>query len=147
MESFEHLSHLLRDESAAAHRAASRLAAQADVAMTLDVERLRKCADDIGDAAALLGELAPHERLVHAWLSVGTLVEFPTFTRNTAHLRTGDLVLVRARLEQVFARASEARIEFAAGGLSAKFEVLRADIVGVERPPPSLWRPRGQPSR
>jgi hypothetical protein len=93
-----------------------------------------RCLDRLAfttDAAILLGDLVPHERLVRELVRVGALVDFPTFSANTTDLRPGSIVLLRAKLEDI--HSNECRVRLEVPGVAHSVPVLHDDIVGVQK--------------
>jgi hypothetical protein len=83
------------------------------------------------DAAILLGDLVPHERLVRELVRVGALVDFPAFSANTTDLRAGEIVLLRAQLVDI--HSNECRVKLEVPGFSHSVPVLHENILGVEK--------------
>lgn len=88
---------------------------------------------DLTDAAILLGDLIQHEAMVEALLKVGALVDFPTFSSDTADIKPGSIVLLRAMVEDI--HPNECRVRIEADGISHSFPARRRAIVGIEKPP------------
>lgn len=97
---------------------------------SLDDATLDRLATAI-DAAIYLAELIPHERLVRELVRVGALVDWPTFSANTASVQPGSLVLLRARVEDI--HPNECRVRLEAEGVTHSIPIHRRDIIGVQK--------------
>jgi hypothetical protein len=132
---FLDLAHALRAESMIGLQATARLIGHVDAAA---IVAMRERGVLVGAAAELLGQLAPHERVVRSMLEVGALRGYPSWSRNLSDLRAGDAVLMRGIVGDVF--PTECQVAFAADRLATRFLIARHDLVAVEREPPTLWR-------
>jgi len=95
------------------------------------LHELRERNDRAVAAAALLEELAHHERLIRGLLKVGALVDFPNYSTNTSNLYPGQKWLIEAIGEEVHLEECRARLE--AAGIRHAFPIRRAAIVGVAK--------------
>lgn len=91
---------------------------------------IRRDAETAIEAAAVLAELAPHEKLVLELIRIGALVDFPTFTANLAGLDVDRWALIRGIIREVY--ASECIVTIGSARHTTTGPVPRSDIVGLE---------------
>lgn len=103
----------------------------------LDDMRARK--DKLREAAELFDQLGPHEALIRSIVTIGGLADFPNYTVDLSALRAGATGLVRGKLLEDF--GDQCQFEFSAPRARTSCWVSRSQLVGLERPVPSLWKP------
>lgn len=134
---FLELAQSLREEGEVGAQVLARLAGLAALGSAERVAAMLRRNQHVTQGAALLTELAPHERVVRAMLDVGALAAFPAFSPATADLRAGDAVLLRGSVRDVF--PGEALVMLSAGRVTTGFLIDRAHVIGVERPVPTMF--------
>lgn len=92
---------------------------------------IRRDAETAIEAAALLAELAPHEKLVRELIRIGALVDFPTYTANLAGLDVDRWALIRGIIREIY--ASECIVTIGSARHTTTGPVPRSDIVGLEK--------------
>jgi hypothetical protein len=131
---FNDLAQALRDAAAAAREGKAALGQAGDAGLLAELATRAAAMDE---AARVLADLAPHQVLVRSLIEVGELAVFPAY-RPGGELLAGDDVLVRGKFAEQ--RGEECMVDFSAGSSTIRRPVDRADIVGIARKLPSLWR-------